>query len=379
MAAVANPEGETVRPREEGSEVVIELAVEEYRLGPALSCAQHIAIGEAAAGGKPGELRQAHAARLQVGHMHVVTVEACALKCGRHFHVAVNALLAQYRDLRLGARDKARGSQFVGGESQLRRQTRIAGVLQTIEFFLGTIRIVAQARDVIPGLGPGAVQFDALCREGKPCIAPDAYFVIVVGLADEMGHAAEIGGAQHVHHLHALVSADLQHRTQFLAEEHGEQAIEQPAIEEFGSAFQPVDVVHQRVVAQGVDIERNAAMRRERHLADGGEQAAVRTIVIREDQAGFVEPLDCRKETTKHVGIRIRRRTGGERRKHLGQRGAAQAILACAQIDQQQFGLACVTNQLRGEAPTHVGAGRESGDDQGQRRDHLLGLAVLAP
>jgi hypothetical protein len=59
--------------------------VEQHRLGPALAGAEHVAVGEAAAGRDALEISQMHAPGLQVGHMHIVGREAGALEGGGHF------------------------------------------------------------------------------------------------------------------------------------------------------------------------------------------------------------------------------------------------------------------------------------------------------
>jgi hypothetical protein len=55
-------------------------------------------------------------------------------------------------------------------------------------------------------------------------------------------------------------------------------------LEQLRLALEPVGVVHQRVVAQRVEVERDAAVAGEGHLAGGGEEAAVGTVVVGEQQ-----------------------------------------------------------------------------------------------
>jgi hypothetical protein len=63
LAAIAHAEGKAVLALEEGLKALTGAGIEQHRLGPALTGAQHIAVGEAAAGHQPLELRQVQRAR----------------------------------------------------------------------------------------------------------------------------------------------------------------------------------------------------------------------------------------------------------------------------------------------------------------------------
>jgi hypothetical protein len=65
----------------------------------------------------------------------------------------------------------------------------------------------------------------------------------------------------------AVVAADLQQRAQLLGEQRAHDAVAEAAARQFGLPLQPVGVVHQRVVAQRVEVERDAAVAGEGHLA----------------------------------------------------------------------------------------------------------------
>ena len=116
----------------------------------------------------------------------------------------------------------------------------------------------------------------------------------------------------------------------------------------------------------------------ESHLGDAGEQAAVRAIVIGEEQPIAIEPLDGIEKALQEARIGIRGAVVG-RAIGLCQGRATQAIQAASQVDQEQFRFADIGSQLRRQSPADIGTGREGGDDQGQRRDHLLVLTVLHP
>ena len=112
---------------EEGFKLVAHAAVEQNRLRPAFACAQHVAIGEAAARHQRLHFLQPDAASQQIAHMHVHRIETGAVESGRHLNMGVDALLAQHRNF--GARagsDKGRGDIFLRLEGQMNVQARIA-------------------------------------------------------------------------------------------------------------------------------------------------------------------------------------------------------------------------------------------------------------
>ena len=100
LAAVAHAEREGVGAIEEALELLARAGVIEDGLGPALARAEHVAVGESAAGDEAAEVIELHAARQHVAHVHVVRLEADALEHRGHLDLAVDALLAQHRDLR---------------------------------------------------------------------------------------------------------------------------------------------------------------------------------------------------------------------------------------------------------------------------------------
>ena len=109
LAAVAHAEREGVLAVEEPLELLARASVVEDGLGPALARAQHVAVGESAAGHQAAEIFELHATREHVAHVHVVRFEADALEHGRHLDLAVDALLAQHRHLAVArVHDRAR-------------------------------------------------------------------------------------------------------------------------------------------------------------------------------------------------------------------------------------------------------------------------------
>jgi hypothetical protein len=121
-----------------------------------------------------------------------------------------------------------------------------------------------------------------------------------------MAAGTESGVSQDLHHGAAILAPDLQHGSQFFVEQRGKHAIAQAA-GDLRKAFATVDIVHQRVVAESVEIQRDADMRGEAHLADRGPQAAIGTIMVGEDPAGAIQGLYRAEEGLQRNRIGIRR------------------------------------------------------------------------
>ena len=69
--------------------------VQQDRLGPALAGAEHVAVGEAAAGGQAAHVAQVGPPLEDVAHVHVDRLEAGPQEGGRHLDLPVDPLLAQ--------------------------------------------------------------------------------------------------------------------------------------------------------------------------------------------------------------------------------------------------------------------------------------------
>ncbi len=132
----------------------------------------------------------------------------------------------------------------------------------------------------------------------------------------------------------------------------------------------------QRVAVRLVEIDRQADVAGERHLAQRDEQAAVGTVVIGEQLALVIQPLDQPEERFEHQRIVDIRRDVADLLVHLRQRRAAQAVLALPQVDQQQRGIQ-ERRELRRQRLARIRARRECGDDQRQRRGHGFVFARL--
>ena len=135
--------------------------MEQDAFGPAFTGAEHIAIAEAATGRQHLEIGQAGAPGHQIAHVDVVGIETGAGKGGGHFHLAVDALLAQHGDFGLVAADKRRGDVVANIKAQVGKQGAAAVVAQKREFAVGAGGVVAQALDLVAGFAPGFLQFQA--------------------------------------------------------------------------------------------------------------------------------------------------------------------------------------------------------------------------
>ena len=134
----------------------------------------------------------------------------------------------------------------------------------------------AQARDAVARLGPRLQQFGARRAEDELRVAPEAEFVLRVRLAEEVVGEARL--AKRRGHPRTIRAPDLDHGAEFLSEEPAEEAVVETALDRVRLLVEAIDVVHVLVVADGVEHDRQAALRRERHFAQRREEAAVPTI-----------------------------------------------------------------------------------------------------
>jgi len=245
-------------------------------------------------------------AGLQVRHVHVEGRKAGALEGRRHLGLGIHPLLAQDGDLRPGAGANQRRGHVLGGvEARGHHDAGVVRFGQGGELRFSAGRVVSQAGDVVAGLAPGLEQLAAPGPELELGIAPQADLVAVVGLTHEV--VGQAGLPQRLGDLRAVVAADLQHGAQLLAKQALEDVVAEAALEGVGLLFQAIHVVHEDVVADGVQHHREAAMGSEGHLAQGGEQAAVAPVVVGQKQALAPEALDQGEELGEVRGIDVRR------------------------------------------------------------------------
>ena len=359
LAAVTDPQREGVLAEEEAVEGVAQARVIENALGPALAGAQHVAVGEAAAGHQTFHVVQTHAAGEQVAHVHVHGAEPGAVEGGGHFHVTVNTLLAQDRHLGPGTGiDERAGHVLAHVESEAHVQARVVGIGDRFELLAGAVRVIAQRLDPVAGFRPQPLQPPARTFAQHRAAQAQAHHVLVVHGADTVHTAAQAGVLVALAHRLNVGGAHLDHRAGLLGEQrrHGFRAV-------------AGDVVQH-------DVQAGAAG--ERHLRQGGEQAAVGAVVVGEQALFRQQPLGYFKEGDQVVGVVQIRRHITDLAEHLGQRRAGQAVLAPAQVDQQQFAVQ-TGFELRRGGQADVGDVGEAGDDQRQRRHHALVDAFFLP
>jgi hypothetical protein len=182
LATVAHAEGEAVVTLEEALEGIAGTAVEQGRLGPAFTGTQYVAVGEAAAGHQALELVQVDTAGENVAHVHVDRVETGTVERRRHFHLTVDALLTQDGNLWANAfLDVRRGDVLVDVVAQLDAQARVVFFQQHVEFLLGAVGVVAQALDLVAGLGPLALQQAALAFEHGVAVEAMSIWPLLIG------------------------------------------------------------------------------------------------------------------------------------------------------------------------------------------------------
>ncbi len=258
-------------------------------------------------------------------------------------------MLAQDCDLGTGAAlDVGGGDVDRGVEGGAYHESRIVRVAAALLFLCRARGVVAQALHGQRGLGPDAAQHAAFLFEQRLACFADGD--LVGGLdATAGGDAAfepvldEAGD-----HLFHVCAAHLNHRAELLAEE-----------------------LRQGVaVGREIDVETDVAG--ESHLECGDEQAAVRTVVVREDGSVGGQRANRGEEALEPGGVVEVGTHVTQLPVDLRQRRPTQSILAAAKVDEQKNGVASIGSQLRRERTAHVGDGREGADDERDRGGHAL-------
>ncbi len=138
-------------------------------------------------------------------------------------------------------------------------------------------------------------------------------------------------------------------------------------------------------LAQRGHVEFQTATAGEGHLQHAGEQPAIGPVVVGQQAPRPVFLLNGLEEPDQVRRIVEIRRHVAELAVHLGQRAAAEAVAAPAQVHQQQAGVAGIQPDLRRQGTAGICHRRERRHDQGQRRADLPvfparahGQAVLA-
>mmetsp|Transcript_1244 Transcript_1244/g.3529 ORF Transcript_1244/g.3529 Transcript_1244/m.3529 type:complete len:575 (+) Transcript_1244:2156-3880(+) len=372
LAAVAHPQGQRVRAGEEGAELIREHRVEHDGARPALAGAQRVAIAEAAAGDEGREAVQRDRARLQVAHVHVGALEATERHRIGHLDMRVDALLAQDGHLGPRAGDDGRGFRR---ERQVHVQARVTGLAGGGMFGIGTGRVVAQPGDAPAHLVPGLLQGRQVGPKDLLRIAPDFHLPVGVGLGHHMRMLGQAMRAQHLHHGITVGGADLDQRPQLLGEQRAQRQLVAaaadlggPVLGVAGVGAAVADAVAFR--HQQVDVQAQAGLAGEGHLASRRPQATVGTVVVGQQLAcgaQFVDRVDQRHQLLRLVQVGY---VVAELVQRLRQDGATQSVLALAEVDQDGAGVLALP--LGRQRAAHVGNARERRHDQRHRRGHLL-------
>ena len=174
--------------------------------------------------------------------------------------------------------------------------------------------------------------------------------------------------AQHLHHFVAACSRHLDHGAELFVEQRAQRQLVAARADLRGPVLR-VAVLGAAVgdaVAFGdeqVDVQAEAQVARERHLADRRPESAVAAVVVREQQAGRAQRVDRVDQRLQLLRVVEVGHAIAELAEHLRQHRAAEAVLPVAEIDQDQRGVARL--QLRRQRRPHVGQRRERGDDRG--------------
>src|SRR6185312_3977185 len=131
---------------------------------------------------------------------------------------------------------------------------------------------------------PDALDVIALVGIERLVVAREADLVARVELADDMRAGGETGLAQHLHHLAAVARADLDDGAELLVVERRQRELARAAGELLRRvALERIDVVRRRVERQRIEVDGDAAVPGESHLAHRREESTVGAVVVSED------------------------------------------------------------------------------------------------
>ena len=360
LAAVAHTQGKTVLALEEGLEAITGAAVEQNRLGPTLASAEHVTVGEAATGHQSLELLQADAAAEDIAHMHVDGSEAGTVEGRSHFHLTIDALLAQDGDLWTDALADIGGADvLVDVERELDVQARVVFLQQRLELLIGAVGVITQTLDAVAGFAPLALQLAALAAKYRQTIEADADVITVNRLTNHRHAITQASRTELRQHFRGGVLMHLNHRTQLFVEQHG------------------CDIGG--VVGQGIEEQIETAVTGKGHFQRRDQQTAVGTVVVGEDMTIGIQALDHREEGLEVFGVIHIRRLLAELGVDLGEDRGAETVLSAAKVDQDQVGFALVHAQLRSQGLANIADRSKAGHHQRQRRGDALVNALLLP
>jgi hypothetical protein len=396
LASVADSQSKGIVPVEERLELLAGDVVKQDRLGPAVSGAEDIPVGEATAGGDASEGLEGDLAGDDVGHVDVDGLEARGGKSPGHLDVAVNTLLSKDGDLGLGRgggrrgragggvdegeegagkavletwrRVRKRTSQYSelrdrkGGERG-RELTRLLGAFEDrVKLLLGSGRIVSLSLHLVRGLGPHLLELSSGRRIDLFAVVDDLDALVGVGLVDLRDDVdvatREAGSVENVGELEELILRDLEDGSELLVEKGRDR---------------------RRALAELVEVDLRSDSAGKAHLGDGGEETSVRSVVIGEDGVWVVglKRLDGSEEGADRLGVLDVGRGRADLLEDLREGGSAETLLAAGEVEENEDGLAAVGPELGRPSKGNVIDGSEGGDDDGHGGGDLSRLADL--
>ncbi len=311
--------------------------------------------------------------------MHVDRLETGPVEGRGHFDLAIDALLAQDRHARtLAGRDERRRRVGMHVETRLGKQTTRLAVGAQDVFAVGADRIVAQALQVMRGLGPALEQFDTRLVEQLFATMLDDHAVAGIDLADHEQFATNAGTHEARNHFRGVRLANLQHRARLFIEQHAHQAAMHRRIR--GCLHEVVDVTL-GVLAfdhQFLQVDGDTGTTGKHHFRQRGKDPAVGTVMVGQQDVVGQQRLNGIEERHQlrrvfHIG-----RAATHPVPYLTVDRPAETAAAVAQIDEDQVGVA-VRHDSRRHGLAHVLDRRERRDHQRQRRGNTLFLALLVP
>ena len=182
-------------------------------------------------------------------------------------------------------------------------------------FGFGGGGVVAELRDTAGDVGPDRAEIKEIFFEERFSAAGDAERVRAVEGADARRAGFEAVLAERERNVVEVIGADLDDRAELFGEEGREHLV----------ALRNLEV--------------DAGVAGEGHFEDGGEKAAVGAVVVGEKFFLATEELDRVPEFFEVGGVVDVRGGFAHLRNSLREDGAAEAVLAAAEIDQEQEGV----------------------------------------
>ena len=140
-----------------------------------------------------------------------------------------------------------------------------------------------------------------------------------------------------------------------------------------------VEQAAQGRLGPAVHMDFQTAVAGKRHFQQGHDGAAVRAIVVSQQQAASVRFLHQIEQRLQPLRIVQIGRHAAAAVEYLGQRRSAEAVAPCAQVDQPKIGVTMIQPQLRRQRAARVADAGEAGNHQRYRRHRALRLALMLP